>query len=98
MELGLWHPQIPPPALLRACREPSTAHSTPSIPSSVAGDDLSIFFGGTKQDPSLQTLAGGQGQGWVLFPKKQPLPWFDPAAAGVAQGALFPSLAPQVPT
>lgn len=30
------------------------------------------YFLGAKQDPSLQTLAGGQG--WVLFPKKQLLP------------------------
>lgn len=43
-ELRPWNPQIPPPALLRTCREPSTGHSTPSIPSSVAGDDLSVFF------------------------------------------------------
>lgn len=44
-----------------------------------------IFFFGTKQDPSLQTLAGGQG--WVFFPKKSLLPLRVTAAAGAPQGS-----------
>lgn len=91
MGLGLWNPQIPPPALLRTCREPSTAHSTPSIPSPVAGDGLSIFLGNKARSfiPDIGRC----------FSQRNSLSLqCDSAAAGVAQGSLFPSLAPQVPT
>lgn len=61
-------PKIPPPALLRACHEPSTDHSSPP---SVAGDDISIFFGNKARS---FTPGIGRWAGLGASPKNQPLP------------------------
>lgn len=96
MELGLQNPQIPPPAPLRTCCEPPTGHSTPSVLSSVAGDDLSIFLG---EQSKILHSRHWQGQDWVLFPKKQPLPGVTLQLLGLHRAHYpSPSLAPQLPT
>lgn len=80
-------PKIPAPALLRTCHEPSTDHSTPP---SVAGDDLSIFFGNKARSftPDI-----GRWAGLGASPQNQPLPWGDCSCWGCT-GHIIPFSCP----